>query len=100
MLQARDVWHEDYSAREPMLTAWTMIGLGFLVEWAAEANWAEILFRPVVLGLMLWMARSIYGPSRPRGHWPVTRQSLHSVGIRPECARKTSGVPADAISWQ
>ncbi|MGW3353262.1 hypothetical protein ACWDA3_59090 [Nonomuraea rubra] len=71
VLQARDAWREGYRARKPILTAWTMIGLGFLAGWAAGANWGEILFRPVVLGLMLWMARPVDDPGEVPAEVPT-----------------------------
>jgi hypothetical protein len=65
LLQAGDAWRRGYRAPKAVIAAWAFVALGVAVQWAAGAPWAEVAFRPVVLGVMFWFQRPIDPPQVP-----------------------------------
>ncbi|MFG1709303.1 hypothetical protein ACFLIM_39540 [Nonomuraea sp. M3C6] len=58
-LEAVRSWHRGYRARKTLLIAWAMIALAAIVQWQVGVSWGEIIIRPVVLAMVLWLLRPI-----------------------------------------
>jgi hypothetical protein len=63
--QAGDAWRRGYRAPKAVTAVWVFVVLGIAVQWGAGASWAEIAFRPVVVGVMLWFQRPADPPPIP-----------------------------------